>query len=114
MVTTVWIEVSFAAAHLLPRMPEEHKCRRLHGHTWRVRLEVTGPVASNGFVVDYAAVRANWQSLHDELDHRYMNEIPGLENPTTENLGAWILRRMPSLSAVEIREGDSHGVTVRR
>ena len=99
----------FEAAHLLPHAPEGHKCRRLHGHSFGVTVFVVGMLAEpEGWVCDFAEISEAWRPLHDELDHRYLNEIAGLDNPTSELLAAWIwdrLRRaLPGLSAVEIAE----------
>lgn len=84
----------FDAAHWLPKVPEGHKCKRLHGHTYRVEIRLTGPLDERGMVVDYAEIAEAWQPLHDALDHRCLNEVPGLENPTTEVLVAWLLNRL--------------------
>lgn len=102
-------QFTFEAAHLLPNVPEGHKCRRLHGHSFSVELHVEGPVGERtGWVMDFAEISAVCKSLADRLDHRYLNEIPGLENPTSEVLAQWIWREarpaLPMLSAVEVRE----------
>ena len=96
-----WIE----AAHHLPRAPEGHKCRRLHGHSYRVELVIEGPVdPETGWLVDYADVTAAFAPLHDRLDHHCLNEVEGLENPTSENLARWIWDRLKDrLPLVEIR-----------
>ena len=100
---------TFEAAHLLPNVPEGHKCRRLHGHSFTVELHVEGPVGEHsGWVMDFAEISAVCKALEDRLDHRYLNDIPGLENPTSEVLAKWIWREaqgaLPMLSAVEVRE----------
>jgi len=102
-------EFTFEAAHLLPNVPAGHKCARLHGHSFRVRLHVAGPVGlATGWVMDFAEISAVCRAVHDRLDHRYLNEIPGLENPTSEVLAKWIWREArPALSqlvAVEVHE----------
>lgn len=85
---------TFEAAHRLPRVPEGHKCARLHGHSFRVLVRVRGPVdAQMGWVVDFAELEAAWKPLYDQLDHRCLNDVEGLENPTSELLGLWILER---------------------
>jgi len=100
--------VAFEAAHRLPLVPVGHKCGRLHGHSYRVELTVSGPVGADGFVVDYQDIADAWQPLHDLLDHYYLNDVPGLDNPTTEVLAVWIWERMkpplPGLSRVAIQE----------
>lgn len=99
----------FEAAHLLPNLPESHKCRRLHGHSFQAEIVVTGPVdAKLGWVIDYADISAAFKPLWDQLDHRYLNEIPGLENPTSENIALWIWARLkpnlPLLTEVVVAE----------
>jgi len=86
----------FDAAHWLPFVEDAHKCKRMHGHTYRVEVTVEGEPDDRGMVVDYAEITAAWAHVFDVLDHRVLNEIPGLENPTTETLAPWILTRMAS------------------
>jgi 6-pyruvoyltetrahydropterin/6-carboxytetrahydropterin synthase len=102
------------AAHSLPNVPEGHKCRRLHGHSFRVEIHVAGPVAEReGWVQDFGDIKTAFQPLFDRLDHYYLNEIEGLENPTSENLARWIWQRLqpdlPGLSKVVIRETCTAG-----
>ena len=93
----------FEAAHLLPNVPEGHKCRRLHGHSFRITVRIVGPVDERlGWVVDFGEISRAWQPLHDALDHRYLNEVAGLENPTSEMLARWILERF-RLPGVSVR-----------
>lgn len=99
----------FEAAHRLPRVPEDHKCARLHGHSFRVDVEVAGDVdPASGWLVDYAGIKAAFAPLLEALDHRYLNEIDGLENPTSEILAAWIwdrlAPRLPGLSRITVHE----------
>ena len=107
-------EFTFEAAHRLPHVPEGHKCARLHGHSFAVRISVDGEVGEqSGWVMDFGDIKAAFKPLYDRLDHYYLNEIPGLENPTSENLARWIWRELcpslPQLSAVEIRETCTSG-----
>ena len=76
----IFKEFGFEAAHQLRNLPAEHKCARLHGHSFRVEVRVLGEVGDeSGWVMDFADISAAWQPLHELLDHRYLNEIPGLE-----------------------------------
>jgi 6-pyruvoyltetrahydropterin/6-carboxytetrahydropterin synthase len=102
-------EFRFEAAHRLPHVPEGHKCARLHGHSYKVELLVEGPVdPATGWMVDYAVIEAAWQPLHGKLDHRYLNEVEGLENPTSEILARWVWERIrpvvPQLVRVVVHE----------
>lgn len=85
---------TFEAAHRLPRLPESHKCSRLHGHSFRVIVRVKGPLDPHlGWVVDFAKVEDAWRPLFEQLDHGCLNDVEGLENPTSEVLASWILDR---------------------
>ena len=112
--THIWKEFRFEAAHRLPRVPDGHKCGRLHGHSYRVEVHVTGVVQSDGMVRDFADLTAAWAPLHDLLDHRYLNDVSGLENPTSENLAEWIWYRLHEtlygLSHIVVAETCSSGV----
>ena len=84
-------EFRFEAAHLLPKVPAGHKCARLHGHSFKVELAVVGPTnPESGWFLDFGELYTRWQPLYDTLDHRYLNEVPGLENPTSEVLVKYI------------------------
>jgi 6-pyruvoyltetrahydropterin/6-carboxytetrahydropterin synthase len=89
-------EYSFEAAHRLPMVPADHKCHRLHGHNYKVEVSISGELDRRGFVIDYAELDAAVQPLIDQLDHRYLNDIPGLENPTSEILAEWLKDRIAS------------------
>ena len=102
-------EFRFEAAHKLPKVPEGHKCARLHGHSFRVELAVEGPVnPDTGWFIDYQRLYDAWMPLHDLLDHNYLNDITGLDNPTSENLAAWVWGRvkptLPQLVRVTVFE----------
>jgi 6-pyruvoyltetrahydropterin/6-carboxytetrahydropterin synthase len=85
----------FEAAHLLPHLPETHKCRRLHGHSFRVEIVLAGECdAKLGWLMDYAEIKAVFSPIWEKLDHHYLNEIRGLENPTSENVAAWIWQQL--------------------
>lgn len=105
---------TFEAAHKLPNVPDEHKCKRLHGHSFQVTVYVNGPVGEHsGWVMDFADIKAACKPIHEALDHRYLNDIPGLENPTSENIARWIWNKLiadlPALGKIEIRETCTSG-----
>jgi 6-pyruvoyltetrahydropterin/6-carboxytetrahydropterin synthase len=90
-------------------VPTGHKCARLHGHSWRIEVAIEGPVGNDtGWVMDYADLKAAFQPIHDQIDHNYLNEIPGLENPTSERLAVWLWNelkpRLPLLIELVIAE----------
>lgn len=102
------------AAHFLPNVPEDHKCRRMHGHSFRIEVHVSGqPGDDSGWVMDFADLRRAFQPLFDTLDHRCLNDIEGLENPTSEVLAQWIWQRLspalPGLSKVVVQETCNAG-----
>ncbi|MGA3265230.1 MAG: 6-carboxytetrahydropterin synthase QueD [Verrucomicrobiota bacterium] len=99
----------FEAAHLLPRLPKSHKCRRLHGHSFKVDIVVAGECDPRlGWLMDYAEIAAAFKPIWEKLDHRYLNEVPGLENPTSEQVAVWIWDRLkprlPLLTEVDVAE----------
>jgi 6-pyruvoyltetrahydropterin/6-carboxytetrahydropterin synthase len=99
----------FEAAHLLPNLPQEHKCRRLHGHSFRAEIVVSGECDPTlGWVMDYADISESFKPIWEQLDHRYLNEIAGLENPTSENIAVWIWEKLkpilPLLTEVVVAE----------
>jgi len=111
-------EFQIEAAHRLPNVPPEHKCARLHGHSFRIRVSIEGPVGDrSGWVMDFADLKAAFQPLFDQLDHNYLNDIEGLDNPTSENLARWIWQRLcadvPGLTAIEVRETCNSGCVYR-
>ena len=107
---------TFHAAHCLPRVPAGHTCGRMHGHTYRVVVEISGPVRADGFVLDFAEISEAWKPLHERLDHACLNDV--LENPTAENLAVFIADNLTSqlsgcgidVCAVEVWETDTAGV----
>jgi len=101
-------------ARRLPALPESHPCSRLHGHSFRVELTVSGDIDPRlGWVLDFADLEAAWQPIHAALDHRHLNDITGLENPTSENLAVWLWRQLkpalPGLSQVKAMETHDSG-----
>lgn len=103
MKTSIFKEFVFEAAHRLPNVPEGHKCGRLHGHSFKFSVELSGDVDPvTGWIMDFGDVKAVIAPMYDALDHRYLNDIPGLENPTSENLAGWIFKTLkPSLPLVK-------------
>lgn len=109
---------TFEAAHRLPNVPEGHKCARLHGHSFNVEIHVSGPVGNDtGWVMDFSDLKTAFKPLYEQLDHHYLNDILGLENPTSERLAEWIWRHLkpelPLLSEVVIRETCTSGCRYR-
>jgi 6-pyruvoyltetrahydropterin/6-carboxytetrahydropterin synthase len=114
----IFKEFTFEAAHRLPHVPAGHKCGRLHGHSYRVEVHITGPVDDHhGWVRDFADVSCAMRPLLEQLDHYYLNEIDGLENPTSESLARWIWFRLrttlPELAEVVVRETCTSGCIYR-
>ena len=115
----IWKEFTFDAAHHLPRTPADHKCHRMHGHTYRLRVYLSGePDQTMGWIVDFADVKKAVKPVIDRLDHHCLNDVEGLENPTTEVVAAWLWEQLepalPQLVAVELAETGSSGVLLRK
>lgn len=113
----IFKEFTFEAAHRLPNVPNGHKCARLHGHSYRVEIHVRGEVGEHtGWVMDFHDIKDAFAPVHDQLDHRYLNEVEGLENPTSEVLARWIWERLTEalpLSQVFVRETCTSGCVYR-
>ena len=110
----IYKQFTFEAAHRLPNVPEGHKCARLHGHSFYVEIHVSGPIgAETGWVMDFADLKTAFAPLHRVLDHNYLNDIPGLENPTSEHIARWIWERLqptlPNLAQIVVRETCTSG-----
>ena len=106
------------AAHRLPHVPEGHKCARMHGHSFRIDVHVEGPVDEKlGWVVDFADIKAAFAPLFDALDHRCLNDVEGLDNPTSERLAIWVWERLkprlPLLAQVDVHETCTSGCSYR-
>lgn len=114
----IYKDFHFEAAHRLPNVPAGHKCERLHGHSFHLRVYVHGePGVTSGWIMDFGDIKAACKPVVDRLDHYYLNDIEGLENPTSENLCRWVWQHLkpalPSLSAVEIKETCTTGCIYR-
>jgi 6-pyruvoyltetrahydropterin/6-carboxytetrahydropterin synthase len=111
-----WVDFTLACARFLPGLPADHPCRRVHGHTFDVRVQLRGPLdAAQGWVADFHDVEVAWQrEVHAVLDHRLLNDVPGLENPTSEHVAAWCWSRLsahvPALARIEVRESGRYGI----
>lgn len=109
MIVELKKEFRFEAAHHLPRVPPGHKCARVHGHSYKIELTIRGPVnPETGWLIDYADMDDAWAEMHGRLDHRMLNDVPGLENSTCENLASYLWRelrpKLPVLAAVTVWE----------
>ncbi len=114
----LFAEFELSSARHLPALPPEHPCSRVHGHTFTVALTVRGPLDERlGWVMDFAAIEAAWAPLRARLDHVHLNNVPGLENPTSEHIALWVWERLapalPALYEVEVRESGRSGVRYR-
>lgn len=111
MIVRISKTFDFDAAHFLPNVHATHKCRRMHGHTYRAEIILRGEVDERGFIVDYAEITEAWAPVHAMLDHRVLNDIKGLENPSTEILAPFIARMLldslPDLEAVRVYESTT-------
>lgn len=110
----IFKEFTFESAHRLPNVPQGHKCGRLHGHSFRVALYISGEVDPHtGWIRDFGEIKAIFKPLYEQLDHNYLNDLPGLENPTSENLAKWIWKELkpllPELSRIRIHETCTSG-----
>ena len=109
----VWRRYVFQSAHQLPNVPPGHKCGRMHGHGFEVLLHADRDIGASDLSIDYDDLDRLWAPLHDQLDHACLNDIPGLDNPTSENISAWIWARLkpslPELSWVTVYETASCG-----
>jgi 6-pyruvoyltetrahydropterin/6-carboxytetrahydropterin synthase len=114
----IFKEFTFESAHRLPHVPEGHKCGRLHGHSFRVAIYLEGEVdARTGWIRDFSEIKQIFKPIYDRLDHNYLNDLPGLENPTSENLAKWVWQELkpllPELSRIRIHETCTSGCEYR-
>ena len=114
----IFKDFTFEAAHRLPNLPEEHKCSRLHGHSFCIVIHVSGDIdPDKGWVMDFADLKAAFKPILDQLDHYYLNDIEGLENPTSEVIAKWVWEKLhpllPQLSKIELHETCTAGCVYR-
>jgi 6-pyruvoyltetrahydropterin/6-carboxytetrahydropterin synthase len=105
----IYKQFTVEAAHRLPNVPPGHKCARLHGHSFRIEVHVEGPIDPHvGWVMDFGEIKRAFAPLEQMLDHNYLNDIEGLENPTSENLARWVFHKLkpelPVLSKIVVHE----------
>jgi len=111
----IYKDFSFDSAHFLPYVPDGHKCKNMHGHTYKLRVFVQGkPDPKLGWIMDFKELKDIVNPLIEQLDHRLINDIPGLDNPTAENITVWIWDRIKpllrNLSKIELYETPTTGV----
>ena len=111
----IYKEFSFDSAHFLPHVPDGHKCRNMHGHTYRLRVYIKGAIDPHlGWIMDFKELKDALSGVIDQLDHKLINDIPGLQNPTAENITVWIWKQiqplLPQLSKIELYETPTTGV----
>ncbi len=112
---TIYKTFQFDSAHYLPNVPAEHKCGGMHGHTYFLTIFVTGvPGQESGWIMDFSDLKNIVKPLINRLDHHLLNDIEGLENPTSENLSKWLWQQLkpelPQLSKIELKETPGTGV----
>ena len=109
----IFKEFTFEAAHKLPLLPTTHKCSKLHGHSFQVRISIDGPLNELGWVMDFSELKKICSPFIEQLDHSYLNEISGLENPTSENIAIWLWDRLvkplQNLSSITVMETCNSG-----
>jgi 6-pyruvoyltetrahydropterin/6-carboxytetrahydropterin synthase len=111
----IYRQFSFDSAHLLPNVPEGHKCKNLHGHTYNLTVFIEGELLANeGWILDFGDLKEIVSPVINLIDHAYLNEIPGLENPTAEILTYWLWNKikplLPALKRIELKETLASGV----
>ena len=111
----IYKEFSFDSAHYLPHVPDGHKCKNMHGHTYRLRVFIKGELDPRlGWIMDFKELKDALAPVMEQLDHKLINEIKGLENPTAEKITVWIWNTikplLPLLSKIELYETPTTGV----
>ena len=109
----VFKEFTFEAAHKLPLVPKNHKCSNLHGHSFKVRISVDGPINEMGWVMDFSELKEICSPHINELDHSFLNDVVGLDNPTSENIAIWLWEKiskdLQGLYSIEVKETCNSG-----
>jgi 6-pyruvoyltetrahydropterin/6-carboxytetrahydropterin synthase len=112
MKTSITRVYRFEAAHFLPLVPEGHRCRRMHGHNYAVEITCEGTIGEDGFILDFAKLDQLVGPMLVEVDHRLLNEIEGLSNPTAEIIAQWFASRLPISSTIKVYENADSWATV--
>jgi 6-pyruvoyltetrahydropterin/6-carboxytetrahydropterin synthase len=113
-IATIGRTFRFESAHFLPKVPDGHRCKNLHGHNYRVEIVVRGEVDGRGFVMDFGELDAVMAPLLAKVDHKLLNDVDGLENPTAEIIARWFLERLPDAARVKVWENDDCWAEVGR
>jgi 6-pyruvoyltetrahydropterin/6-carboxytetrahydropterin synthase len=110
----IFKELTFDAAHFLPQLPDGHKCKDLHGHTYRLKIWIEGNINEIGWVMDFSEMKKTLQTVIDMVDHKVLNNVEGLLNPTCELTAVWLWKKlkpvMPLLKKIELHETPTSGV----
>jgi 6-pyruvoyltetrahydropterin/6-carboxytetrahydropterin synthase len=109
----IYKEFTFEAAHFLPSAPEGHPNARIHGHSFRVRITVDGePDSETGLLIHFDDLKTALDDLRGTLDHNFLNNIEGLENPTLELISKWLWdqlhNRVPGLAEIALSRDTCH------
>ena len=108
-------QFTFDSAHFLPNVPDGHKCKEIHGHTYHLKVWIEGDLEPHyEWVMDFAVLKKAVEPVIKSIDHKLMNNLPGLENPTCERIAIWlwdkIKPQIPQLKRVELNETPTSGV----
>jgi 6-pyruvoyltetrahydropterin/6-carboxytetrahydropterin synthase len=113
-IATIGRTFRFESAHFLPKVPDGHRCKNLHGHNYRIEVVVSGEVDGRGFVKDFGELDADMAPLLAKVDHKLLNEVAGLENPTAEIIARWFLDQIAGATRVKVWENDDCWAEVSR